>query len=684
MKLTIIIPTYDRHSGVVECALALEHNGAEIIIVDDGSEQPVALPSKAARLIRHERHRGRAAAINTGLKAASHDLVLITDDDICAAPDMVSQMVDAFRTYRNPKLALTGRVVWDPDIPLTLTMRWLEQVGKFPAPTLLWRPFIFQQGGYDENFTAGLEQVELQLRLKQHGLESRLVESALGFRIRNITIRDLVEREFMDGLSAVYLHSKFPHCMPDVDNMDSLLRNEKQTDTAEAAVLEIALMEQSDTETLSPTTSDLFEHICRHYFLHGIFEGLRDMGGIKQRRQSSGTVAISNEAFRLSSIGEFDEAKRLFRLVLHRPDEEYWDGAEYHLGCIESSLGNEPAAHSHFIECLRLNPSHNEARQALNKPSVYREMTPNTFERIEALSTTKVLFVLFGELADVIHAFPVVSALKKKFSSEVVWLTSSRYAALARASFADAIHEAKQPGIFPWDWIHSEGFTHVFYPECGANLKEWNESGLHPIEFMSAKCGVQLETHKTWLKSEPGAVFQAEGFLAEHGLKRGEFLTASHVGASSRHWPHTNLMKLAKEIGLPVIVFGEKTDPEIPGTFSCFGKPLQMIAALIGWSSFYIGPDSGISWIATTTSTPMAVFMDPLRQEHLKVGFRDALRGEKDDIEEWGIYTSADVVIGHIQKSISNCELRIANLGHLETQRSPKSAIRNSQFEIHS
>src|SRR5437867_1818923 len=179
MNLTIIIPTYNRHSGVVECALALERNRAEIIIVDDGSDQPVALPSNAARVLRHERHRGRAAAVNTGLKAASHDLVLVTDDDIYAAPDMVLHMLDSFRTYRNPKLALTGRVIWDPDIPLTLSMRWLQQIGKFPAPTLLWRPFIFQQGGYDENFTVGLEQVELQLRLKQHGLESRLGESSL-------------------------------------------------------------------------------------------------------------------------------------------------------------------------------------------------------------------------------------------------------------------------------------------------------------------------------------------------------------------------------------------------------------------------------------------------------------------------------------------------------------------------
>jgi len=59
MKLTIIIPTHERISSVVECVAALEHNNAEIIVVDDASQQPVVLPAKSARVIRHVRYRGR-------------------------------------------------------------------------------------------------------------------------------------------------------------------------------------------------------------------------------------------------------------------------------------------------------------------------------------------------------------------------------------------------------------------------------------------------------------------------------------------------------------------------------------------------------------------------------------------------------------------------------------------------
>ena len=677
MDLSIVIPTYNRNNSVAECVRSLEHNHAEIIVVDDGSPQPVELIEKV-RVIRHERNRGRAAAVNTGLKAASHDLVLIVDDDIFATPDMVSRLLDEFSVHRNCKLALVGRVVWDVDIPCTLTMRWLEEQGPFrdissnrsgslpnlsTGNTLLWRPFVLKHGGFDENFTHyGLEDVELGLRLKQHGLDIRLVASAVGLHHKSMRIRDLVHRELEEGRSAVYLHAKFPAHLPQVDDIETLLRNETRANEAEAAVEELAMLEQTDSKSLTEGATDLFLSVYRHYFLRGILEGLREIGGLKARKSNSSSLATYNQASHLESINEFDEARRLFTLVLQRQDQEYWAGAEYHLGCIEAKLKNPEAAHTHFIECLRLNPGHRKARQLLQRRDSFREVRPNIFVRIEPAAKSKVLFVMFGALGDVINAFPVVAALRDKFhSSEIVWMTLPAYAPLARASFADSVCEGELRGVIPWDWVESEGFTHVFYPEGNANHDEWQQSGLHMIDFMAHKCGVDLESKRAWLEPGPEALFEAEHFLKEHGLTRKSFLTASHVGISSRHWPHTNLMKVAREVEMPTVVFGADSNPEIPGTISCFGKPFRMVAALIRWSAFFIGPDSGVSWIATTTNTAMGVFMDPLRKSRSNVGFRDVLRNDKDDIEEWGIHTSPDVVLAHIENSISELGPQIRN-----------------------
>src|SRR5438874_1833777 len=113
MDLTIIIPTRDRNASVLECVMAVEHNGAEIIVVDDASDRRVVLPPNV-RVIRHDRRRGRSASINTGLRAAQHDAVLIVDDDIYAAPDMVVRLANEFFASGNPKLGVTAGVSWDP------------------------------------------------------------------------------------------------------------------------------------------------------------------------------------------------------------------------------------------------------------------------------------------------------------------------------------------------------------------------------------------------------------------------------------------------------------------------------------------------------------------------------------------------------------------------------------------
>lgn len=651
MKPTIIVPTHDRISIVVECVAALEHNEAEIIVVDDASQQPVVLPPNGARVIRHSRHRGRSSAINTGLRAASHDLVLIMRDDIFAAPDMVRRLVDEFSRQNDPKLCLTPRVVWDPDVPLTLTMKWMEDHHKFQPPLLLSKTFLLEHGGYDEDFARRSEDLEMQLRLKQHGLHVASVESAVGFQNDVLKIRDLADREFMDGVSAVFLHSRFPEFMPVVDDVETLTRNERQAADAEGAVNEVALLEQFGSTILPAGAGDLYRHICRYYFQHGISEGLKDIGEVKAHRGSPGTIAIYQQASHLESIGELDEARRLFRLVLHRSNDGYWDGAEYHLGCIESRFANPQAAHLHFIECLKLNPGHGKARRALNKPRFYREVEPNVFETMDRNGPAKVLFVAFGSLGHVVNAFPVVLALREKFHAETVWLTSPQYVSLARTTFADSVCESEPAGI-PWDWIHANGFTHVFFPEPAGNQEEWNDSKLHAIDFMARKCGVRLETHKTRLEPGSDALFEAEEFIKDNHLTRGGFITASCETDGGRHWPRSNVMKLAQQGGVPVVVFMKRGDPIIPGTMACIDKPYDVVAALIGRSGFYLGANSGISWLATTTDTPMAVFLDPAGPSRIQAGFRDVLGKEKTDIEEFDIYTSIPAALEHIERKI--------------------------------
>jgi hypothetical protein len=84
---------------------------------------------------------------------------------------------------------------------------------------------------------------------------------------------------------------------------------------------------------------------------------------------------------------------------------------------------------------------------------------------------------------------------------------------------------------------------------------------------------------------------------------------------------------------------------------TCVDQPLPVIALLIGWSCFYLGPSCGISWLATTTDTPMAVFFDPRSNRGRTAGFRDVLQAEKHDVQEWEIYTNIQTVLDHVESS---------------------------------
>jgi len=316
-------------------------------------------------------------------------------------------------------------------------------------------------------------------------------------------------------------------------------------------------------------------------------------------------------------------------------------------------LGNPEVAHLHFLQCLRLNPAHNKARRALYKPAHYREVESNVFEMIELKSPAKVLLILFGDLGDVVSAFPVVPALKKKFNCEMAWLTSPEYAALARSSFSGDVHEAKSRGIIPWDWIHEQGFTHVFFPEPGANYEEWEQSGLHATDFIARKCQVQIESRRPQIEPTAEATAAAKKFLRDHGLRRSAFITATHGDSEGRHWPKSNLVKLAQQSRIPVVVFGKKGDPAIPCTVGCRDKPPEVVALLIRWSCFYLGSACGTSWLATTTDTPIGVFFDPQERNDQNRGCLEMRAGgKKQNIQEWSIYTNLRTVQDHIESAV--------------------------------
>lgn len=98
-SLTIIIPVFNESPAIEKCLRdlrqAAEQEGIspEILVVDDGSTDDTAklvegMPGPV-RLLRHGTNRGYGAALKTGLRHASHDVVCIIDGDNTYPPEAI-------------------------------------------------------------------------------------------------------------------------------------------------------------------------------------------------------------------------------------------------------------------------------------------------------------------------------------------------------------------------------------------------------------------------------------------------------------------------------------------------------------------------------------------------------------------------------------------------------------------
>ena len=105
------------HLGACLTALAASTEACDILVVDDGSTDSSASIAAAmgAHVISISR-KGPAAARNVGAAAASTDLLLFIDSDVCVKPDTVARIVFAF--HSDPELsALFGSYDDEPAKP---------------------------------------------------------------------------------------------------------------------------------------------------------------------------------------------------------------------------------------------------------------------------------------------------------------------------------------------------------------------------------------------------------------------------------------------------------------------------------------------------------------------------------------------------------------------------------------
>jgi len=188
--LTVVIPTRNRPAllpRAVASALAQDGAAVEVVVVDDGSDPPAALPPEPAadpraRLLRLDPGRGGSAARNAGIAAARARFVANLDDDDELLPGFAALSLRAIAASRLPApvASLCGIEVVGADgrpaqlrLPPEEMPRGLLFQLEDPRPgasfltkqtVVAERAVLLAVGGYDEAFPSRVSS-ELMLRL---------------------------------------------------------------------------------------------------------------------------------------------------------------------------------------------------------------------------------------------------------------------------------------------------------------------------------------------------------------------------------------------------------------------------------------------------------------------------------------------------------------------------------------
>jgi GT2 family glycosyltransferase len=246
--ISLIMPSYGRPELPRRLLEGLfRQEGAppfEVLIVDDGSPEPVAdglgeftaPPGVSVRVLRKP-NGGPASARNLGMRESAADLLLFLDDDMVVPPDFVRRHFEAHQG-RGP-VAVVGDFDWrvaasPPSFAewyqtrIRRNMEWWDEPQAAEAgPTLVPcesgmitscnfsapRALFAVVGEFDEGFAVGAcEDQELTARLKLHGVPVfKLLGLDLVHQEAHATLEQLCRRQEKGALDTVRLVQRLRH-----------------------------------------------------------------------------------------------------------------------------------------------------------------------------------------------------------------------------------------------------------------------------------------------------------------------------------------------------------------------------------------------------------------------------------------------------------------------------------------
>lgn len=226
-RISVVVASYNGARTLKLCLDSLRQQNYpdyEVILVDDGSEdetQKIAATFPDLRNIRHEKNLGLSVARNTGIAAATGEIVAFTDSDCRADEDWLYHLTGSllggeFAGVGGPNLLppedsrVASAVMVSPGGP-THVMLGDREAEHIPGCNMaFWKSTLDEIGGFDPIFTRAGDDVDLCWRLQQAGYKIGFSPAAFVWHYRRSTIAAYLKQQQGYGEAEAMLVRKHP------------------------------------------------------------------------------------------------------------------------------------------------------------------------------------------------------------------------------------------------------------------------------------------------------------------------------------------------------------------------------------------------------------------------------------------------------------------------------------------
>jgi O-antigen biosynthesis protein len=224
-KVSVIVCTFNGSRTLSECLeslLRLEYPNYEVIVVNDGSTDATAkiAHSYGFRVITTE-NQGLASARNTGLTAATGEIVAYIDDDAYPDPHWLRYLANTFMNTKHvgiggPNIAPPGDgpiaecVAHSPGNPVHILLSDTE-AEHIPGCNMAFRKAALEAiEGFDPQFRIAGDDVDVCWRLQQKGRTLGYSPGAMVWHHRRNSIRAYWKQQRNYGKAESFLEKKWP------------------------------------------------------------------------------------------------------------------------------------------------------------------------------------------------------------------------------------------------------------------------------------------------------------------------------------------------------------------------------------------------------------------------------------------------------------------------------------------